>query len=96
MTKLLILVVVLLAAGLGVALSMANPEPVTVDLLFGQWTAPLIWILAAEFFVVIVGCVVFMQVRAALFRRRIRRLEKQQKALEDELNTLRTLPLSEV
>ena len=96
MAKLLILLLVLLAIALGVALSMANSGEVSIDLLFAQYDTRLIYVLTIEFIVVVLLCAVGMQVRGAMYRRRIRRLEKQQKALEDELNTLRTLPLSEV
>lgn len=96
MMKLILLVGVLLAGALGVALAMSNPAPVTVDLLFAQWTAPLIWILALEFILVVLLCALVLQIRAAIFRRRINRLQKQLDAAEAELNNLRSLPLSEV
>lgn len=96
MMKLILVAGVLLAGALGVALAMANPTPVTVDLLFAQWTAPLIWILALEFVVVVLLCAVVLQIRSAIYRRRINRLQKQLDAAEAELNNLRSLPLSEV
>lgn len=95
MIRLLIIGVLLAVLVFGVAIGFYNATPVTFDYLAGQIQLPLIALVLGEFAVVTLLTLLVCGTRILGLRSEIRRLRRQIKDAQAELQSLRNLPLKD-
>ena len=93
MIRLLIIAVLLAVLIFGVAIGFYNATPVTFDYLAGQLQVPLIGLVLGEFVLVALLTLLICGARILSLRGEIRRLRRQIKDAQAELQSLRNLPL---
>lgn len=95
MIRLLIIAVLLAVLIFGVAIGFYNATPVTFDYLAGQLQVPLIGLVLGEFVLVALMTLLICGARILSLRGEIRRLRRQIKDAQAELQSLRNLPLKD-
>lgn len=95
MIRLLIVAVLLSVLILGIAIGFYNATPVTFDYLAGQLQLPLIALVIGELVVVALLTLLICGARIISLRAEIRRLRRQVKDAQAELQSLRNLPLKD-
>lgn len=95
MIRLLIIAVLLAVLIFGVAIGFYNAAPVTLDYLAGQLQLPLIGLVLGEFVLVALLTLLVCSARILSLRGEIRRLRRQIKDAQAELQSLRNLPLKD-
>lgn len=95
MIRLLIIGVLLTVLVFGVAIGFYNATPVTFDYLAGQLQLPLIALVLGEFALVTLLTLLVCAGRILSLRGEIRRLRRQIKDAQAELQSLRNLPLKD-
>lgn len=95
MIRLLIIAVLLAVLIFGVAIGFYNATPVTFDYLAGQLQLPLIALVLGEFVLVALLTLLICGARILSLRGEIRRLRRQIKDAQAELQSLRNLPLKD-
>lgn len=95
MIRLLIIGVLLTVLVFGVAIGFYNATPVTFDYLVGQLQVPLIALVLGEFALVTLLTLLVCAGRILSLRGEIRRLRRQIKDAQAELQSLRNLPLKD-
>lgn len=95
MIRLLIIAVLLAVLIFGVAIGFYNATPVTFDYLAGQLQVPLIGLVLGEFVLVALLTLLICGARILSLRGEIRRLRRQIKDAQAELQSLRNLPLKD-
>jgi len=93
--RLLIIAVLLAVLIFGVAIGFYNATPVTLDYLAGQLQLPLIGLVLGEFVLVSLLTLLVCSGRILSLRGEIRRLRRQIKDAQAELQSLRNLPLKD-
>jgi len=93
--RLLIIGVLLAVLVFGVAIGFYNATPVTFDYLVGQLEVPLIALVLGEFALVTLLTLLVCASRILSLRGEIRRLRRQIKDAQAELQSLRNLPLKD-
>jgi len=93
--RLLIIGVLLTVLVFGVAIGFYNATPVTFDYLAGQLQLPLIALVLGEFALVTLLTLLVCAGRILSLRGEIRRLRRQIKDAQAELQSLRNLPLKD-
>ncbi len=92
MTRTLIIIALLVMLTLGVAIGFFNAQPVTFSYIAGQVQVPLIALVMAEFFLVALITALLCWTRIFGLKSEIRRLRRQLKDAQAELQSLRNLP----
>jgi uncharacterized membrane protein YciS (DUF1049 family) len=92
MTRTLIIIALLVMLAVGVAIGFFNAQPVTFNYLAGQIQIPLIGLVMAEFFLVAALTALLCWTRIFGLKGEIRRLRRQLKDAQAELQSLRNLP----
>ena len=95
MIRILIIAVLLLVLALGVAIGFYNATPVRFDYLAGTLEVPLIALVLGEFVAVAALTLLLCGLRILGLRAEIRRLNRQIKDAQGELQSLRSLPLKD-
>lgn len=95
MIRLLVLGLLLTVLVFGVAIGFYNSAPVTFDYLAGQLQLPLIALVLGEFAVVTLLTLLVCGVRILRLQGEIRRLRRQIRDAQAELQSLRNLPLKD-
>ncbi len=95
MIRVLIIGVVLAVLVLGVAIGFFNAQPVTFNYLAGSVQLPLIALVMGEFFLVGLLTALLCSSRILGLKGEIRRLRRQLKDAQAELQSLRNLPLKD-
>lgn len=95
MIRILIIIAVFLAFALGVAICLFNAQPVTFNYIAGEVQLPLIVLMIAEFFIVAALTALLCWARIFGLKGEIRRLRRQLKDAQAELQSLRNLPLKD-
>ena len=95
MIRILIIVVLLLVLAFGVAIGFYNATLVKFDYLAGQLQVPLIGLVVGEFVLVAALTLLVCGTKILSLRGEIRRLRRQIKDAQAELQSLRNLPLKD-
>ena len=95
MIRILIIVTIFLAFALGIAICLSNAQIVTFNYIAGVIQLPLIVLVVAELFVVATLTALLCWARIFGLKGEIRRLRRQLKDAQAELQSLRNLPLKD-
>jgi len=95
MIRVFIIGIILLALALGVAIGFFNAQPVVFNYLAGTVQVPLIALVMGEFFLVAILTALLCWARIFGLKGEIRRLRRQLKDAQAELQSLRNLPLKD-
>ncbi|MES2683853.1 MAG: LapA family protein [Pseudomonadota bacterium] len=95
MIRILIIAAVFLAFALGIAICLFNAQPVVFNYIAGSIQVPLIVLMVAEFFLVAAVTALLCWARIFGLKGEIRRLRRQLKDAQAELQSLRNLPLKD-
>jgi len=95
MIRILIIVTIFLAFALGVAICLSNSQPVAFNYIAGVIYVPLIVLVLAEFFIVAATTTLLCWARIFGLKGEIRRIRRQLKDAQAELQSLRNLPLKD-
>jgi len=95
MIRILIITAIFAVLVLGVAIGFFNAQPVTFNYLAGSVQLPLIALVMGEFFLVALLTVLLCYSRIFGLKGEIRRLRRQLKDAQAELQSLRNLPLKD-
>jgi len=95
MIRVLIIGAVFLVLALGVAIGLFNAQPVSFNYIAGTLQIPLIVLVMAEFFLVATVTALLCWARIFGLKGEIRRLRRQLKDAQAELQSLRNLPLKD-
>jgi len=95
MIRVLIITVLMLVLALGIAIGFFNAQPVTFNYLAGSLQLPLIALVMGEFFLVALLTALLCWARIFGLKGEIRRIRKQLKDAQAELQSLRNLPLKD-
>lgn len=95
MIRVLIIGAVLLVLALGVAIGLFNAQPVSFNYIAGTLQIPLIVLVMAEFFLVAAVTALLCWARIFGLKGEIRRIRRQLKDAQAELQSLRNLPLKD-
>lgn len=95
MIRVLVIVIILLVLAIGVAIGFFNAQPVSFNYLAGTLQIPLIALVMGEFF--LVGALTALLCWARIFglKGELRRIKRQLKDAQAELQSLRNLPLKD-
>ena len=95
MIRVLIIGAVFLVLALGVAIGLFNAQPVSFNYIAGTLQIPLIVLVMAEFFLVAAVTALLCWARIFGLKGEIRRIRRQLKDAQAELQSLRNLPLKD-
>lgn len=95
MIRVLVITILMLVLALGIAIGFFNAQPVTFNYLAGSVQLPLIALVMGEFFLVAVLTALLCWARIFGLKGEIRRVRKQLKDAQAELQSLRNLPLKD-
>ena len=95
MIRILIITAIFAVLVFGVAIGFFNAQPVTFNYLAGSVQLPLIALVMGEFFLVALLTVLLCYSRILGLKGEIRRLRRQLKDAQAELQSLRNLPLKD-
>ncbi len=95
MTRFLVLLVVVASAALGAALAFFNQNVVHFNYLVGETDWPLIVLMIVELVIVVICTLLACGARLMSLKAELRRTRRQLRDVENELKTLRNLPLNE-
>lgn len=95
MIRVLIITILMLVLALGIAIGFFNAQPVTFNYLAGSLQLPLIALVMGEFFLVALLTALLCWARIFGLKGEIRRVRKQLKDAQAELQSLRNLPLKD-
>ena len=95
MIRILIITAVLLVLALGVAIGFFNAQPISFNYLAGTLQLPLIALVMGEFFLVALLTALLCAARIFGLKGEIRRIKRQLKDAQAELQSLRNLPLKD-
>lgn len=95
MIRVLIIISLMLVLALGIAIGFFNAQPVTFNYLAGSVQLPLIALVMGEFFLVALLTALLCWARIFGLKGEIRRIRKQLKDAQAELQSLRNLPLKD-
>lgn len=95
MIRVLVIGTILLVLALGVAIGFFNAQPVSFNYLAGTLQVPLIALVMGEFFMVALLTALLCWARIFGLKGEIRRLRRQLKDAQAELQSLRNLPLKD-
>jgi len=95
MIRVLVIGTILLVLALGVAIGFFNAQPVSFNYLAGTLQLPLIALVMGEFFLVAVLTALLCWARIFGLKGEIRRIRRQLKDAQAELQSLRNLPLKD-
>lgn len=95
MIRILIIGIILLVLVLGVAIGFFNAQPVSFNYLAGTVQLPLIALVMGEFFLVALLTALLCWARIFGLKGEIRRVRRQLKDAQAELQSLRNLPLKD-
>jgi lipopolysaccharide assembly protein A len=95
MIRVLIITILMLVLALGIAIGFFNAQPVTFNYLAGSLQLPLIALVMGEFFLVALLTALLCWARIFGLKGEIRRIRKQLKDAQAELQSLRNLPLKD-
>lgn len=95
MIRVFIIGIILLVLALGVAIGFFNAQPVVFNYLAGTLQVPLIALVMGEFFLVAALTALLCWARIFGLKGEIRRLRRQLKDAQAELQSLRNLPLKD-
>jgi len=95
MIRVLVIGTILLVLALGVAIGFFNAQPVSFNYLAGTLQLPLIALVMGEFFLVALLTALLCWARIFGLKGEIRRIRRQLKDAQAELQSLRNLPLKD-
>lgn len=95
MIRVLIITTIMLVLALGIAIGFFNAQSVTFNYLAGSLQLPLIALVMGEFFVVALLTALLCWARIFGLKGELRRIRKQLKDAQAELQSLRNLPLKD-
>lgn len=95
MIRALIIGAVFLVLALGIAIGLFNAQPVSFNYIAGSLQIPLIVLVMAEFFLVAAVTALLCWARIFGLKGEIRRIRRQLKDAQAELQSLRNLPLKD-
>lgn len=95
MIRALIIGAVFLVLALGIAIGLFNAQPVSFNYIAGSLQVPLIVLVMAEFFLVASVTALLCWARIFGLKGEIRRIRRQLKDAQAELQSLRNLPLKD-
>ena len=93
MLRVLFIALLVLVLCLGIAISFFNAEPVRFNYLAGELQLPLIFLMLAELIIVALITLLLCSIQMVKLSGEARRLKRQIKDQQAELNALRNLPL---
>lgn len=93
MVRVLVIAALVVVLVLGASIGYFNAQPIRFDYLAGQVEMPLIALVIGEFVIAVLLTLLICFGRMLQLRAEIRRLRKQLLAAENELKTLRDIPL---
>ena len=96
MKRLFYLLLILILLVFGISFSLKNPEPVSISYYFGLgWSGPMSWLMLV---VLAIGCLLGVLLTftwALRSKRRLSKLKKEIRKMEQEVNNLRALPIKD-
>ncbi len=95
MIRVIIIGSILLVLALGVAIGFFNAQPISFNYLAGTLQVPLIALVMGEFFLVAAFTALLCWARIFGLKGEIRRIRRQLKDAQAELQSLRNLPLKD-
>ena len=95
MIRILVIAAIFLVLALGVAIGFFNAQTVSFNYLAGTLQIPLIALVMGEFFLVAAATALLCWARIFGLKGEIRRLRRQIKDAQAELQSLRNLPLKD-
>lgn len=96
MTRMLIVIALVLMLAIGIAIGFFNAQPVTFNYIAGEVQLPLIALVMSELVVVALLTTVLCWTRIFGLKSEIRRLRRQLRDAQAELQSLRNLPYKDV
>ena len=96
MLRVLVIAALVVVLVLGASIGYFNAQEIQFDYLAGTLSMPLIALVIGEFVIAVLLTLMICFGRMLQLKNEIRRLRKQVQAAENELKTLRELPIKEV
>lgn len=95
MLRILVIAALVVVLVLGASIGYFNAQEIQFDYLAGTLSMPLIALVIGEFVIAVLLTLMICFGRMLQLKNEIRRLRKQVQAVENELKTLRELPIKE-
>lgn len=95
MLRILVIAALIVVLVLGASIGYFNAQEIQFDYLAGTLSMPLIALVIGEFVIAVLLTLMICFGRMLQLKNEIRRLRKQVQAAENELKTLRELPIKE-